>query len=61
MVGGRFVIMEVRCSTDLIVRKCNKYLGTFDILIGLIYCKSCKKSNRYEVVTDKGLKKAKEL
>ena len=53
--------MEVRCSTDLIVRKCHKYLGTFDILIGKIYCKSCKKSNHYEVVTQNGLKKAKEL
>lgn len=53
--------MDVRCSTDLLVRKCNKYLGTFDLLIGELYCKSCKKKNHYQVVTAKGLQKAKSI
>ena len=53
--------MEVRCSTDLVIRKCNKYLGTYELLIGQVYCKSCGKSNYYEVVTEKGVEKAKSL
>lgn len=51
--------MEVRCSTDLVIRKCDKYLGNFDILIGELYCKSCKKSNKYEIITKTGLQKIK--
>jgi len=53
--------VEVRCSTDLDIRKCNKYLGTFTLLIGELYCKSCHKKNYYEVVTKEGLQRAKEL
>ena len=53
--------MEVRCTTSFGIRKCNKYLGTFEICIAKIYCKSCKKSNYYEVVTKEGLRKAKHL
>lgn len=53
--------MEVRCSTDLGIRKCNKYLGTFSVLIGLLYCKSCGKKNYYEVITKEGLQKAQQI
>lgn len=53
--------MEIRCSTSFGIRKCNKYLGTFDVLIGKIYCKSCKKANHYEAVSPEGRKKAKLL
>lgn len=53
--------MEIRCSTDFGIRKCGKYLGTFDLLIGNLYCKSCKQANYYEVTTVKGLHIAKNL
>jgi len=53
--------MEVRCSTNLDIRKCNKYLGTFSILIGKLYCKSCGKSNYYEITTTEGIEKIKKL
>lgn len=59
--GDDEIGVEVRCSTDLTIRKCNKYLGTFSVLIGWLYCKSCHKKNYYQVVTEQGLQKAKTL
>lgn len=53
--------MEVRCSTSFGIRKCNKYLGSPKLLIGPLYCKSCKKSNHYEVITKEGLLKARSM
>ena len=53
--------MDLYCSTDLGIRTCGKYLGTFDILIGVYYCKSCKHKNHYEIITEKGLQKLKSL
>lgn len=53
--------MEIRCSTDFGIRKCNKYLGTFQLLIGSLYCKSCGKSNHYELITEKGMQKLKQI
>lgn len=53
--------MDVKCATDLGIRKCNKYLGTFDLLVGVIRCKSCRQKNYYEVVTEVGLTRAKSL
>lgn len=67
--------MEVRCTSKTdkkgrefsvlfkgkIVNQCNKHLGTPEILIGKLYCKSCGKANYYEVVTPEGLQKLKTL
>lgn len=53
--------MELRCSTNFGTRKCNKYLGTFLLLIGKYYCKSCGKSNYYEIVTPEGITKARKI
>lgn len=47
--------MEVRCSTRIdAIRTCHKYLGTFDVLIGRLYCKSCKQQNFYHVISQQG-------
>jgi hypothetical protein len=43
------------------MRKCGKFLGFYDLVIGNIYCKSCGQMNYYEVVTEKGLQKGKTL
>lgn len=54
--------MEIRCSTQIDpIRKCNKYLGSPDLLIGKLYCKACKQANYYEVITDTGIHKLRRM
>lgn len=50
----------VRCSTDFGIRKCDKFLGFTYVCFEYKYCKSCRRTNYYEVLTEKGLQKLKD-
>ena len=54
-------MIKIKCKTDLGFRRCDKFLGEFDVLVGWLYCKGCKQKNYYEVVTQEGLQKTRTL